>query len=259
MIDIPILDPDFPRANSRLRWGLATDVGRVREGNEDSLFIDPDVNLFLVSDGMGGHRGGELASRIIIEDLPVRIETGLHRLSKGSVGAVKNILRNSILEQNRHLEMEGRSESGYSGMGATIVTALLVRNRFFVANVGDSRAYLLRGGKLEQITIDQTVVTELVEMGKIDPEQAQEHPERNVLLDYMGMEDEPRVHLRTFAVQKEDRLLLCSDGLTDMVEDADIKDIILESETPQGACDALVAEANLRGGIDNITAILIAA
>ncbi len=240
-----------------LAWAGRTHVGKVRTHNEDSFYIEPDIHLFMVSDGMGGHRGGKEASSMIALDFPALFETALSKLKKKSVNGIKSILKKSIHEQNRHLEREGKSETGYEGMGATIVTALLVRNRFFIANVGDSRAYLLRKGRLRQITTDMTVATELVQAGKLEPEQAQDHHTSSLLVHYMGMEEEPEIHIHTFTPKKDDLLLLCSDGLTDMVADDVIGQLLAKEYSLEDKCRRLVEEANKNGGYDNITALLI--
>ena len=157
------------------RWGAASDVGKVRDENEDSLVVEAEVGLFLVSDGMGGHRGGALASKIVAEDLPVMIETRLAKLRGQSVRAIRAMLKRTIAEQNRQLQMEGTSEAGYKGMGATVVVALLRDGRAYAANMGDSRLYLFRKGRLSQRSRDHSVVSGLLRRGQIDAEEAQNH------------------------------------------------------------------------------------
>lgn len=243
--------------DNKLTWAARTNTGKVRTRNEDAFYVEPEIHLFMVSDGMGGHRGGREASSMIAMDFPSRVETALARLKKKSVNGVKSILRKTIHEQNRHVELEGKSETGYEGMGATIVSGLLIRNRFFIVNVGDSRAYLLRRGTLKQITTDMTVATELVREGKLEPELAQDHHTSNLLVNYVGMPEEPEIHIHTFTPRKDDLLLLCSDGLTDMVADEEIRQI-LEGEWPlEDKCRRLVEKANRNGGYDNITVLAI--
>jgi len=246
------LKPSLP-----ITWGAATHIGRIREENQDTFIAEPQLALFLVSDGMGGHRGGELASKIVIEDLPVMIETGLDKLKVGAPKTIKSLLYRSITEQNRQLWLEGTSETGYKDMGATLVTILLRNKRCFAANLGDSRAYLFRKGRLSQLTRDHSVVSDLVTEGLIGPEEAESHDARGQITSYIGMEEEPRPYVRSFLLKNNDRLLLCTDGLTDMVNDEDIAAILKKEPDSQVVCKKLVDAANAAGGYDNITVLLV--
>ena len=239
------------------RWGAASDVGKVRDENEDSLVIEAELGLFLVSDGMGGHRGGSLASKIVAEDLPVMIETRLAKLRGHSVRAIRAMLKRTIAEQNRQLHMEGTSEAGYKGMGATVVLALLRDGRAYVANMGDSRMYLFRKGRLWQRSRDHSVVSGLLRRGEIDAEEAQNHDAQGQITHYVGMEEEARPYARTFMLKAGDRLLLCTDGLTDAISDDAIAGLLKKEAQPQTACEALVEAANAAGGHDNITTVVI--
>lgn len=240
-----------------ISWGAATHVGKVREENQDTFLTEPQLALFLVSDGMGGHRGGELASKIVIEDLPVMIETSLDRLKVGSTKTIKSLLSRAIAEQSRQLWLEGTSETGFKDMGATLVTILLRNKRCFVANLGDSRAYLYRKGRLSQLTRDHSVVSELVLQGRIEPEEAKSHDAQGQITSYIGMEEEPRPYVRSFLLKKNDRLLLCTDGLTDLVDDEHISEILQKESDSQVVCKTLVNAANAAGGYDNITVMTV--
>jgi len=254
-----------PAPSGPFLWAAKTDRGRIREKNEDAFFADPETALFVVSDGMGGHRGGALASGIISEDLPVMIENALDRLKVGTVRTVRSILQRAIAEQSRQLQLEGTSETGYQDMGATLVIALLRKRRCFVANVGDSRAYrlrfrsgdALRRGRFTQLTRDHSVVSELIERGRITPDEATNHAASGQLTHYIGMEEKVRSHVCSFALKKCDRILLCTDGLTDMIGDKEIAAILKAETDPQTACKTLVATANSAGGHDNITTLII--
>ncbi len=238
-------------------WAAATDVGKVRQENQDSYLIEPETGLFLVSDGMGGHRGGALAAEITAQDLPTMIETKLEKLRSHSARSVRRMLRKVIDEQSRQVLMEGASESGFKGMGATIVLALLLDERAYIANLGDSRAYRLRGNGLSQVTRDHSVVAELLEQGRIEPHEAIYHEAKGQITRYAGMEEKARPHVRSFALKKADRLMLCSDGLTDMVNEADIAAILRENDDCRRACETLIKAANSAGGADNITVIVV--
>jgi protein phosphatase len=242
---------------AHFRWGAETHIGKERQENQDSFFADPEPALFLVSDGMGGHRGGALASGIVAEDMPVMIENALDRLKVGTPRTVRSLLERMIVEQSKQLQLEGTSETGFRDMGATLVIALLRKGRCFIANIGDSRAYRLRKGRLAQLTRDHSVVSELIEKGRIEPEEAANHNAQGQITRYIGMEEKARSHVRSFTLKKSDRLLLCTDGLTDMLDDAKIAAVLKAETDPQNACKSLVAAANKAGGHDNITTLVI--
>jgi protein phosphatase len=247
-----ILKPSLP-----ISWGAATHIGKVREENQDGFLVEPQLALFLVSDGMGGHRGGKLASTIVVEDLPVIIETSLDKLKVGSPKTIKSLLSRSISEQSRQLQLEGISETGFRDMGATLAIILLKNKRCFVANLGDSRVYLFRKNRLSQLTRDHSVVSDLVMEGLIGPEEAKSHEARGQITSYIGMEEEPLPHVSSFLLKGNDRLLLCTDGLTDMLDDEDIATILKKEPDSQAVCQELVNAANAAGGYDNITVITI--
>ncbi len=254
-----ITEPDhlfLPDANPAIKVGFATDRGKVREENEDALYLDPEHGLFILSDGMGGHRGGKLASQIIVQDLPPLIENKLHKLKKGNPRTIRRLLKDSIIAQNRWLYLEADSESGQKGMGATLVIALLWKGRLYIANVGDSRAYLYRGGKLKQLSQDHTVISELIEKGRLKPENADEHPAQGQLVHFMGMDSHPAPHVCSISPVRNDIILLCSDGLTDMLDEKQIEAVICENDDHQKCAEKLKNLANSAGGYDNITVIL---
>jgi protein phosphatase len=242
---------------AHFRWGAETHIGKERQENQDSFYADSESALFLVSDGMGGHRGGALASGIVAEDLPVMIENELDRLKVGTPRTIKSLLKRMIAEQNKQLQLESTSETGFRDMGTTLVIALLRKGRCFIANLGDSRAYRLRNGRMVQLTRDHSVVSELVEKGHIEPEEAANHDASGQITRYVGMEEKAHSHVRSFTLKKADRILLCTDGLTDMVADKDITSILNNEMDPQTACESLVAAANKAGGHDNITTLVI--
>ena len=242
---------------AHFRWGAETHVGMDRQENQDNFFADPEPALFLVSDGMGGHKGGALASGIVAEDLPVMIENALDRLKVGTPRTIRALLERMIAEQSKQLQLEGTSESGFRDMGATLVIVLLRKGRCFVANIGDSRAYRLRKGRMVQLTRDHSVISELIEKGRIEPEEAANHHARGQITRYVGMEEKARSHVRSFTLKKGDRLLLCTDGLTDMLDDSKIATILKAEPEPQAACKSLVSATNKAGGHDNVTALVI--
>jgi serine/threonine protein phosphatase PrpC len=232
-------------------------IGKVRDENQDTFFIEQELGLFIVADGMGGHQGGQLASKIVSEDLPVMIELRLDRLKVGSPAAIRSMFKKTIVEQSRQLQLEGTSENGYKDMGTTLVAALLRNKRAYIANLGDSRIYRFRKGRLTQLTKDHSVVTELLEKGKIKPAEAQNHEAQGEITHYVGMEDKARPYVRSFSLKKGDRLLLCTDGLTDAIDDEAIVSVLGAKDDCKTACQALVNAANAAGGHDNITVVIV--
>jgi serine/threonine protein phosphatase PrpC len=226
----------------RLRVGARTDVGRVRQGNEDAFTArDP---LYAVADGMGGHQGGEVASKLALERL--------ERVTDG-----QSDLAEVVRDANRAVFSKASEDPGLRGMGTTLTAVLVQGDRLHWAHVGDSRMYRLRDGRLDRITRDHTVVEQLVEQGRLSPREAEIHPQRSILLRALGVEEDVEVDEGDVDVRRGDRLLLCSDGLTGMVEEDQIQRILAEAKGPQAASDALVAAANDAGGQDNITALVL--
>lgn len=229
----------------RISAGAFSDVGRVREGNEDAHLVDDRLALFAIADGMGGHRGGEVASWTAIEALRAAVASG-----QPINDAVKQA-NTAVLERAAgHPELEG--------MGTTM-TAVVVAGgrRLLIGHVGDSRAYLLRGGELSRLTEDHSLVEELVREGRLTPEQAETHPQKAIVTRALGVEPGVDVDVYAVDVAEGDRLLLCSDGLTDMVRERDIERVLRGEGDPQRAAERLVDEANEAGGVDNITAVVL--
>jgi PPM family protein phosphatase len=228
----------------RLVAGVATDVGRVREGNEDAFLIEPP--LYAVADGMGGARAGEVASQLALQTVAELQRAGGARLEDEVVAA------------NTIVHARAGEDERFAGMGTTLTAALASRAALHLAHVGDSRAYLLRVGALRQLTRDHTLVDRMVQAGEITREEADVHPHRNVLLRALGTEPSVEVESLDVGLLEGDRVLLCSDGLTTMVTESQIT-AILEATTgnPQDAADRLVRAANRAGGIDNITALVL--
>ena len=240
-----------------MRWGAATDVGKVRHENQDGLAAEPEAGLFLVIDGMGGHRGGRVAAQMITQDLPPAIELAIDHLRSRHPRSIRRTLKRIISQQNRHVHLEGDSESGYVGMGATLVVVLLLDGRAYVANVGDSRVYRWRAGRLRQLSVDHSLISELLAAGHITSDQADTHDALGVVTQYMGMPEGVEPSVRSLALEPGDRFLLCTDGLTDMVAEGRIGEILEARADPQVVVETLVAMANEAGGHDNITAMVV--
>jgi serine/threonine protein phosphatase PrpC len=242
--------------SGRFVWAAATDIGKLREDNQDAFVAEPETGLFLVVDGMGGHRGGAVAARTVAQDLPPAVELGLDRLRTRSDRSIRRLLRRAILEQSHHVRREGDSESGYVGMGATLVLVLFSGDRAYTANVGDSRIYRLRDGRLEQLSEDHSLLSELICAGQITRDEAVNHSAQGVVTQYMGMPEAVAPHVRSAALKRGDHFLLCTDGLTDLASDEAITEILMAYPEPQAACAALIEAANRAGGTDNVTVIV---
>jgi serine/threonine protein phosphatase PrpC len=227
----------------RIEVGSATDIGRVRERNEDSILVDPP--LYVVADGMGGHRGGQVASRVALETM--------EELSTEGRGSLAEQVRRA----NRTVWDRSVEDEQLSGMGTTLTAARIEGASALIAHVGDSRAYMLRDGELRQLTTDHTLVARMVRSGEITEAEADVHPHKNVLTRALGTDEEVEVDEDSITLADGDRLLLCSDGLTGMVTEDQIQAILENSEQPQQAADRLVKAANRAGGIDNISVVVI--
>lgn len=241
----------------QLYCGAASNTGMAREENQDAFLTNPELGLFLVSDGIGGHQAGALASKIVAEVLPVMLADRLKNLKSSGTRTIKSMLKRTIMELSKRMRTESTSQTGFKGMGATLVMALLRQNRCFIANMGDSRAYRLRKGKLAKLSEDHSVVGLLLRAGEIEPEETKYHPARGQLSRYIGMLDDVHPYLRTVTFKEGDRLLLCSDGLTGVINDKEITNILRREADPQATCEELVAAANAAGGPDNITVVVI--
>jgi serine/threonine protein phosphatase PrpC len=237
----------------RVRVGAATDVGLVREVNEDSYLAEPPV--FVVADGMGGHDGGDIASQIVVEEFGRLTGTGYDPLSGAE--AVAETLRRC----QRRLDDYGDSHRGSDGGrwrgGTTAVVALVVDGHWLLANLGDSRIYAVGAGELVRVSVDHSLVQELVDAGEITEEEAAVHPERHIVTRALGGPDDVEPDFFVLPFGDFGRILLCSDGVTGMIGDDEIAGLLAESPDPRDAADRLVAAALAAGGIDNATAVVV--
>jgi serine/threonine protein phosphatase PrpC len=232
-----------------------SDVGMIRAGNEDSFHADADESggIFIVADGMGGHAAGEVASEMAVEILRDQLSALRDLHDRNAADRVMNALRGANLAiYNRTV-----TETDKQGMGTTASVLIISGRRYLIGQVGDSRIYLLREGTLRQLTKDHSYVQEQVDAGFLTPEQARYHPYSNVITRCVGASDD--VEPDTFAGETRDGdlFLVASDGLTGMVDDRRLQQLLSSRAEPQRIVDSLIAEANGRGGLDNITAILV--
>lgn len=235
---------DSKKANPFLRVGARTDTGRVREHNEDSMLVNSPV--LVVADGVGGREAGEVASKIAVDTLDAESpRTPDAKLLGRAVEMANNAIIQAI-----------QDGTGRSGMGTTVTAAVVGQHTMAVAQVGDSRAYRLRSGKLEQLTQDHSLVAAMVQSGQITAHEAMTHPKRSIITRALGSDIDAYPDLYEFEVLPGDRFLLCSDGLCGVLYEEDIENILLDTPDPQIAADVLVNAANQVGGPDNITVIV---
>lgn len=233
------------------------DLGRVREDNEDNWAADPDLGLYIVADGMGGHLGGGLASRVVAETLPLLVRKVLGEAPDLSESDAPEKVRQLLADLSTRLRDGSRDQPGLRGMGSTVVLGLIRNGHGIIAYMGDSRAYLLRNKELRQLTQDHTLVRLLIESGDITPEEAATHPSRGQLTRYVGMDGEPLPECQRLDLLPGDMLLLCSDGLTGMVPDSAIQYMLQDKDNLELVCKDLVAAANDAGGKDNICVLVL--
>ncbi|MGI6217182.1 MAG: Stp1/IreP family PP2C-type Ser/Thr phosphatase [Coriobacteriales bacterium] len=224
--------------------GARTDVGCVRAQNEDSMLVQ--LPLLVVADGIGGQEAGEVASQIAIDTMS---KTAPEFADAKQLGTAVEAANRAVMEG---VDMG----KGRPGMGATMTAAIIEGDRMVIAQVGDSRAYRLRNGKLEQLTHDHSLIAAMVENGQLTEEEARTHPSRSIITRALGSDPDMRPDLFEFDVKKGDKILLCSDGLSSMISHSQIEDILVETPNPQRAADKLVQAAKQAGGLDNITVIV---
>lgn len=239
--------------------GAMSDVGLCRVLNEDNwgwIHLRDDIQLHVVADGMGGHEAGEVASEMAVETICREAQGRLTRLTHVTPHSLENVLEESFRQANNGIK--DHSERMGSDMGTTMVATLLAGPRLaYVANVGDSRGYLMREGVLHQVTRDHSLVARMVEQNRITREEARNHPHSNILLRTVGTERDVDIDIFSVELEKNDRLLMCSDGLWGEVDDEDIEAILNHYEDPRVACRELIRAAHHGGGRDNITVIIL--
>nr|WP_075577407.1 Stp1/IreP family PP2C-type Ser/Thr phosphatase [Olsenella timonensis] len=232
-------------ANEFISWGARSDVGLVRGHNEDSFLLR--TPLFVVSDGMGGHAAGEVASSIAVETVGER-----------APGTADDVLLGAAVEAANMAVIEAAEQGiGKPGMGCTVTSVLIEKNKMAVAHVGDSRAYVLRQGTLVRVTHDHSYVEELVDSGQITADEARTHPSRSIITRALGSDPDMYADHFSLEVNDGDRVILCSDGLSSMISDAEIEALAVSSASPQQAADNLVAAALTAGGADNVTVVVV--
>jgi serine/threonine protein phosphatase PrpC len=230
-----------------------TDVGVVRSGNEDAFLMVPDSGVFIVADGMGGHAAGEVASEMAVQIVGRSLDGIIGRSDPDAA----EVIRKGIVEANSAIFQRTMVEQDKRGMGTTATAMVINGERYMIGQVGDSRAYLFRDGQLLQITKDHSYVQEQVDAGYLTPAQARTHPYSNVITRCVGANSDVAPDVYGGTLHASDVFLLASDGLTGMLEDEDLLTILSSGRSPGELVDRLISEANRRGGLDNVTVIIV--
>lgn len=247
----------------RLEAFAWTDPGPVRENNEDNFFVDEDAGLFVVADGMGGHAAGEVASRVAVDTIRELLqggidpdETRLDRQMLDPADVLRERLRYAMNQASARIRREAQLNPAYAGMGTTVAVLLIEDGHAHVAHVGDSRIYLMRDGALSRLTRDHTVVQQEIDAGRLTPELARQVPHRNYLTQSVGYHGPVEPDTATRPVQPGDVFVLCSDGLTDPLDDPRIAELVRQTH-PSDLAETLVNQAVAGGGEDNITVLTV--
>jgi protein phosphatase len=235
-----------------LRSAARTDVGLRRRANEDRYAVAEELGLYLVADGMGGHSAGQVASEMAAEGAVRALQTLV-----AAEASLSEKLRFAVAAANREIHTAAQAKPALAGMGTTLVALLAGERRIALAHVGDSRAYLVRGGKIRQLTDDHSLVGELIRRREITPTAARGHPHRHVLMRALGVRRSVEPDLAELTPAAGDTFVLCSDGLTGHLSDDEIAGLVCRDTDVEAASDRLVDLANSRGGEDNITVVLV--
>lgn len=232
------------------------DTGRARRNNEDAVLVDPDLSLCVLADGMGGYNAGEVASEMAVKIVRDEVVRQLPATGATDDASVRRAMLSAAVCANSAVFDASQKTPEYAGMGTTLVVMLMGASRVWVGHIGDSRAYRLRAGRLQQLTKDHSLLQEQLDAGLITPEDAVHSTQRNLVTRALGVEPEVELELHSHDWQGADVYLLCSDGLSDMLPDEEIEDIMNARNDLAATAHALVATANAAGGRDNISVVL---
>ena len=242
-----------------------TDPGLIRKKNEDNLGLFPEQGLFFVADGVGGMPAGEIASMLVVEVLPPLLNQRLDPALTEQPAVRESLsqseiitrLKQAVIDLSNRISAESQKNPEYAGMASTLVFVLFTKKHLFIGHLGDSRAYLLKDESLHQMTNDHTLVRHLLQAKAITQEEAVEHPGKDQLVQYIGMVMAPNPDVICVPRVSGEKVLLCSDGLTDMLSKYEITQFLLKNSSPESTCKALIKAANLAGGKDNVTVVIV--
>lgn len=239
----------------RLRYGFRTDRGLKRQLNEDHCNVLVGYSgvppCFVIADGMGGHKCGDVASKQAVDSVCKHL-----LIADWETSEISELLKNIIIDVNKELYQYSMLDESTQGMGTTLIITALKNNKLYIGHVGDSRVYLIRDNSIQKMTSDHSFIEELIKNGTITKDEAINHPKRNVITRAVGYEHDLQVDTYEIDVLENDEILVCTDGLTNMLSEEEILEIIINAENPQVACDTLIENANNKGGEDNITVIV---
>lgn len=237
-----------------------TDVGQARSMNQDSLLVsenkDKGLNLYILADGMGGYKGGEIASKVAVTAVEKYITEKFDTISKDKE-SILDLIDDSIDFANSAIYDESEQDEELQDMGTTLEVLLIYKNKVYIGHIGDSRIYRIRKNRMKKITTDHSYVEKLIQDGEITREEAYNHPKKNLLIKALGTDKVAKPDLLYTMLNKNDVLLMCSDGLTNMIKEDEILDIVLSKEALEDTTEILVDKANEAGGLDNISVIII--
>ena len=236
--------------------GHKSDIGLVRQNNEDALYKNDRLGVYVLADGMGGHEGGEIASNIAVNTVAKILSRSIIELQKKNVG---EIVHNALHKANEEIILFRKNQINLMSMATTVVISIFLDDVVNCIHLGDSRAYLYKDNNLIQLTTDDSLVTEMVKQGRMRKDELQDHSLRNIVTRFLGTVNLTLPEIQQFRVETNDCIMLCSDGLTNMLNDEEIKSILRENISigPQDVCDLLVDRANAKGGKDNISVIVV--
>ncbi|MCX8129011.1 MAG: Stp1/IreP family PP2C-type Ser/Thr phosphatase [Clostridia bacterium] len=241
-----------------LRFGVKSDKGMVREINEDSYNIIAGYSeipvAFIIADGMGGHNSGEIASKMAVE----YISNSVMNISKDFENSdIAETIKGFMEKANADVYKASQEHEDNFGMGTTLITALVYQKKMYIGHVGDSRVYLIRENRIERLTTDHSFIEELIKSGTLTREEAENHPKKNIITRALGCSEDIQVDTYIADIMSDDTFILCTDGLSNMLDDDEIMEIVKANDEPAAVCEKLVDAANKNGGEDNITVILI--
>lgn len=235
-----------------MKWNKSSHIGLVRKTNEDNSLVCEELRLLAVADGMGGHRAGEVASRLALDNIEAFIRQNSNDIAADPAGVLKKALEAA----NQEIFHQAQQDTDYYGMGTTITAVLLAKDKMYLAHVGDSRAYLIHDGEIRLVTDDHSLVNELIKNGGITVAEASRHPHRNVLTRAIGSTAVVDIDIYEEGINRGDILMLCTDGLSNLLSPDEMRETVVAAESPEAGAARLTEQALARGGPDNITVIL---
>lgn len=242
-----------------MRFGVKSDRGIIRELNEDSYNIIAGYSgvpvSFIIADGMGGHNSGEIASKTAVDFVSRCILENPQALSDDK--SVFDVLTDIMIRANTEVYSMAQKDKSNFGMGTTLITAVIFNKKLYIGHVGDSRVYIIRDEMMERITTDHSYIEELIRNGSLSREEADSHPKKNIITRALGCTQEVQIDVYSCNIKENDVFILCTDGLTNMLDEEEIRGIISRIDDPGDICSELISAANIKGGEDNITVIVI--